>query len=205
MSFCTKCGGEIPEGYGFCPYCGAQNEISTPQPTYEQPSFEQQDYQQYQQYQQPAQQQYQQPAQPQYQPYSQQPAAPQPAPQQPTPFADAPYQPQQPFSQSVPPQGMPGMYGQPTEQVMFMQLADKAKTLGIVALIFSFFIPLVTWITGGKSLSKSGKAINYAELTGDQQILNTAKTAKTLAIIGLIISIINVIAGVILASVGSNM
>lgn len=212
MSFCTNCGGEIPEGYGFCPYCGTQNEIK-PEPVadnYVQPTesaaFEQPQYQQpvspaYQPYSQPAepapqQPQYQQPAQPTYQPYSQQPS--QPAPQQPDPFANAPYQPQQQQP------GMPGMYAQPGEQQMYYQLADKAKSLGIVALIFSFIIPLVTWITGGKSLSKSGQAINYAQLTGDQQLADKAKSAKTLATIGLVISIINAIAGIVI-SVVNNM
>lgn len=42
MHFCFHCGKELPEGSGFCPYCGTQLTYSAPQkpatPVYEQPA-----------------------------------------------------------------------------------------------------------------------------------------------------------------------
>ena len=49
--FCPNCGNQIPDGYAFCSYCGAQfdNSYVNQQPVYQPPAYQQPQYQQYQQ------------------------------------------------------------------------------------------------------------------------------------------------------------
>ncbi len=178
MIYCKKCGSEMPEGTRFCMNCGSEI-VEQVVPAYQPPQPEQPPYQQ--------------PAQPQYQPYGTQPqpdatyqpyGAQQPQPEvtyQPYGAQQPPYAPQQANTQ--------GFYQQPVEQAEAYNLAAKAKSNGIVAIVFAFFIPLVSWICGGMGLSKANKALDYGNMTGDQQLIDDAKKAKTLATIGLIISI----------------
>ena len=95
--------------------------------------------------------------------------------------------PQQPQYQQVPPQ-------QPQYQQMPMNNPVKdistAKVLGIVAIVFGFFRPLVSWICGGIGISKANKAIDYARSVGDMMLLQEAESAKKFNKIGVIIGIV---------------
>ena len=54
--FCNQCGGEVPNGVGYCPNCGApveQPQYQQPDPQYQQPQYSQPDPYQQPQYQQP--------------------------------------------------------------------------------------------------------------------------------------------------------
>lgn len=59
----------------------------------------------------------------------------------------------------------------------------KARTLGIVAMVFAFFSPLVSWICGGIGLSRAKKAF---EATGDTQF----KSTKTLCTVAIVVSVV---------------
>lgn len=62
--------------------------------------------------------------------------------------------------------------------------ANSAKTLGIVAVVFGFIIPLVAWICGGIGLSKATKVL-YTN-----PFHQKAKSAKTFCIVGIIIGVV---------------
>lgn len=171
MSYCKYCGSEMPDGARFCTNCGAELEAQTTASTggYE-PYSAQQNIQP--PYQQPAQ------SETAYQPYGAQQPPYQPYGTQQPPYAP---QPQQPNTQ--------GYYQQAPEQADAYYLASKAKSNGIVAIVFAFLIPLVSWIVGGMGISKANKALDYATITNDQQLIDNAKKAKTLAAIGIGISL----------------
>lgn len=59
----------------------------------------------------------------------------------------------------------------------------KARTLGIVAMVFAFFSPLVAWICGGIGLNRAKKAF---EATGDAQF----KSTKTLCTVAIVVSVV---------------
>lgn len=61
----------------------------------------------------------------------------------------------------------------------------EGLTLGIVAMVFAFLMPIVTYICGGIGLSKANAQI--------KQFPNTPTTAKTLCILSMIITTILVI------------
>ncbi len=153
-----------------------QQPVQPQQPTYQQPNPTG-----YQPYSQQAQSQPQQAA---YQPYQ---------PAQPSPADNAPYmqnagvnpqpQPAQQFNYQQP-------FGAQQNNQEYYQTAAKAKKNGIVAIIFAFLIPLVSWICGGMGISKAGSVISFAESVGDTELLGQAKKARTLCIVGIAISII---------------
>ena len=138
-----------------------------------------------------------QPAQPTYQQQYQAPVQPQQPQYQ--PYSGG--QPQQPYQQGY--QQYNQQYYQPFGDQNFaqqQQLANSAKSLGIVALIFGFIIPFVTWITGSICIKRANQVSDYANSFGYQEIANTAKTAKTLATIGIIVSVINALITIALQS-----
>lgn len=177
MSICQKCGAQLPQDSAFCPVCGCsvdaqpnninyqpQQPVQPAQP-YQQPTYQQAPNQTYQQ---APNQTYQQAPnqayqQPQYQPYNQ----------------------NQPYAQ----QPM-GQYGPQSE---IAKLASSAKTMGILSLIFGFISPLLGWIFGGVAMSKSKKVTENTMFQPDMDTLNKAKSAKTMAIIGIVVSFLNVI------------
>jgi RNA polymerase subunit RPABC4/transcription elongation factor Spt4 len=67
---------------------------------------------------------------------------------------------------------------------------NQAKTLGIVALVCSFFIPLVAWICGGIGLSNSKKA--YIA-TGDERYKKYKNMCITAIIIGVVVWVLSFI------------
>lgn len=62
--------------------------------------------------------------------------------------------------------------------------ANSAKTLGIVAVVFAAFIPLVSWICGGIGLNKAKKVLYI------NPFHEKAKSAKTLCIVGIILGVV---------------
>ncbi len=135
---------------------------------------------------------YQQPNPTGYQPYNQ--TAYQPT-YQPNPADNAPYMQNAGVNNQPVQQNQQYNYQQPFGAAQqgsaeYTQLAAKAKTMGIVAIVFGFIFPIVSWICGGMGISKAGKAISYAESVGDAQLLADSKKARTMCIVGIAISIV---------------
>ena len=104
-------------------------------------------------------------------------------------------QPQQQYGEQQPQYQQPQYQQVPPQQYQqFVNPAQKdtstAKTLGIIAIIFAFISPLVSWICGGIGISKANGAINVASQMGDMMTLQDAEQAKKLNKIGVIISIV---------------
>ena len=180
MSFCSNCGTQLPENAPSCPNCGSVvyqyvNQNENTVPA-EQPA---------QTAEQPVQ-----PQQPPVQPNYQQP------PVQPT---YQPYNPQQPQG-FVPPQ--------PTDVAVMQSVqynnTKTAKTLGILAIVFAFISPLVSWILGGIGISKANGANNFAAAYGDAVIAQNAKSAKTLNIVGIVISLVMMVISIIIIAVANS-
>lgn len=70
----------------------------------------------------------------------------------------------------------------------------EGMTLGIFALVFAFFMPIVTYICGGIGLSKANEQI--------RQDPNTPTTARTLCKLSMIITTILLVLTVIIKSRG---
>lgn len=66
---------------------------------------------------------------------------------------------------------------------------DDSVTLGIVGIVFSFFIPLISWICGGIGLSR---AIRFKNRTGKNTCI-AAIILSTLIPLGIFIFIISII------------
>lgn len=67
---------------------------------------------------------------------------------------------------------------------------STAKTLGIIAIVFAFIRPLVSWICGGIGISKANSAIAFAQQIGNAQMVSEAENAKKFNKIGIILSIV---------------
>ena len=168
----------------FAQAAGYQQSAQPQQPVYQQQPAYQPNPTGYQPYSQQAQ-----PVQPQqaYQPYQQNPIYQSPADNAPymhnTGVNNQPVQPAQQFNYQQP-------FGAQQNSQEYYQTVAKAKRNGIVAIIFAFLIPLVSWICGGTGISKAGNVISFAESVGDTELLGQAKKARTLCIIGIVISIV---------------
>lgn len=71
---------------------------------------------------------------------------------------------------------------------------SSASTLGIIAIIASFFIPLVSWICGGIGLSKANKYLNYGGKIGLD-----AASAKKLCLAGIIVACVLFVLSIIVS------
>ena len=174
MAFCQNCGSQIPDGSATCPICGSV--------IYEHVNQSANNAGGYQQAQQTP---YAQPAQPQqggYQPYGAQPQSPYAQPAQQNPYAQQ------------------NSYGQPygTPQGEGYNLAKSANTMGVLAIVFAFFSPLVCWILGGIGSGKANQAIQLANQFGDPTLLGQAEHSKKLCKIGIIIGIVLCVLSVII-------
>ena len=169
---CQNCNQQISDESAFCPYCGsAQQPVAQPEP-------------------QPAPQPEPQPApQPEPQP------APQPQPQpasQPQPAPQPQYQ-----SQYQQPQQSGQFYPNPVAELD--SEVDSAKTLGIVALVGAFFLPLISFICGGIGLSKIKKLKPQA----NEQQAAKLKSAKSLCTAGIIVRSVFIVISIIVAIIVS--
>lgn len=88
--------------------------------------------------------------------------------------------------------------GAPVMQVDQYSRAKSAKTMGILSVVFSFFIPLAAWIFGGIGISKAKAVADFATAFGDPTLGEQAKSARTLCIIGIVIGIVRWIIAVIM-------
>ena len=109
--------------------------------------------------------------------------APQPQVQQPVAQYQAPQQPQQPEQ----------FYPNPVAQLDTD--VDSAKTLGIVALIAAFFIPLVSYICGGIGLSKVKKLKGNANEKQAQKL----ESARKFCLAGIIVSSVFIVLSIIIS------
>lgn len=172
MVYCNICGTAVPENATNCPVCGSYMNTQAAAPP--QPQAQ---------------------PQPQANPYS---APPQPTPQV-NPYSQQPgqYSNQNPYSPSgtyvvqpvTPVQPMPGG-PVPTDP---NKMASDAKTLGIVALVAAFFLPLAAWICGGIGMSKANQCILMAQAGADPYLLNTAESAKKLCLAGIIVGVVRAV------------
>ena len=168
---CNNCNQQISDECAFCPYCGsAQQPAPQPEPQ-PAPVVEQ-----------PAPQ-----PEPQPAPVAEQ-SAPQPEPQ---PAVQAQYQAQyqQPVGQ---------YYPNPVSQQIENDI-DTAKTLGIVALVGAFFLPLISFICGGIGLSKIKKLKPQA----NEQQAAKLKSAKSLCTAGIIVRSVLIVISIIVAIIVS--
>ena len=76
------------------------------------------------------------------------------------------------------------------------ELGD-ARTLGIVAIVTAFLIPLVCFICGGIGISKANKFITLAQANADPYMLNDAQSARKLNLIGIILGVVLTVLSVI--------
>ena len=67
---------------------------------------------------------------------------------------------------------------------------STAKTLGIVSIVFIFFMQLVTFVCSLLGISKANSAIEQAKLINDPYLLKEAEDAKKMNKIALIVTII---------------
>ena len=170
---CPNCNNELFEGTKVCPFCSAAVEQSETNDTmpFNQPPVNNQAQETY--YQPPV-------DSPMQGQYYQPPVQPQGNPQnnsqnnyyQPG-FNQPPVNPADPYAQQ---------YQQPDP--IADANANSAKTLGIVAVVFGFIIPLVAWICGGIGLSKATKVLYI------NPFHQKAKSAKTFCIVGIIIGVV---------------
>lgn len=102
------------------------------------------------------------------------------------PFGDQgpnPYQPSQ-FA--------PGMGGGISPELIAK--AGSANTMGICSIVFAFCCPLIGLILGIMAMNNAGSVISGTPAGSEPHA--KASTAKMLAIIGLVLSAINMVAGV---------
>ena len=180
--FCTNCGNQVADGSAFCPYCGTSFAQTQQQPQ-QQPQApvtpvvqapQQGSYTAPEQVAYPGQSYGQQPT---YQPYGGQPQ-----------YGTPGYDPNNPYGYAAPPQ-----------QGVSEAEIKSTRTLGIVALVVGFFIPLVGYICGGIGLSKVRKLSFFADPMQKQQLDKN----KVLCILGIVIpAVMNVIASI--AYIASN-
>ena len=119
-------------------------------------------------------------------------------------FRQVPQQYPQPQAQPQPnyqyqqPQQFEQPQAQPAKQSDAGALTKKAHSLGIVAIITGFLFPLVAWICGGIGIAKAGGAFTYANSIGDMMLAESARHAKKLNVIGIVVSIALRVVAVIL-------
>lgn len=101
--------------------------------------------------------------------------------------------PAQPVQQPVYQQPQPQQY-YPNPAAQFESDVDSAKTLGIVALVGAFFLPLISYICGGIGLSKIKKLKPQA----NEQQTAKLKSAKSLCTAGIIVHTVLVVLSIII-------
>jgi uncharacterized membrane protein HdeD (DUF308 family) len=86
------------------------------------------------------------------------------------------------------------MGGAPPQDVE--KKAGNMQLMGILSIVFGICCPLIGLILSIMVMTQAGGATAAAQQYGAQHLVSKIATGKTCAIIGLVISIINMIAGV---------
>lgn len=90
--------------------------------------------------------------------------------------------------------GTPGMGGMPPADVA--KKAGNIQLMGILTIVFGICCPLIGLVLGIMVLMQAGGAQAAAQQYGAQDLMGKISTGKTCAIIGLVICVLNMIAGV---------